>query len=380
MAMFRSTKICIGFMLLVLMVGLFAFTDIQSKFTNLPVKLKRLYLCDPIRSNTQYVYEVAIGAIFQNEAPYLKEWIEFHKLVGVQHFYLFNNLSSDDFATVLAPYVATGEVDLVEWPYKKTSSEHWYEIQCAAYDRAVEMACGNAKWLAIIDSDEFLFPTESDDLRVFLKEYEAFGGVGVNWQMFGTSGVAKIPADKLMIETLLLKAPEQFGENINMKSIVRPETVASCHSPHFVIYKLGYFSVDANKNRFAGAFPPSIAVDKIRINHYWSRDEEYFYRVKVSRREGLNEAPSTAEERVKKLNEVPDTTIQRFLPRLKESVTVSSAVPAKKFKYAGCRTAYVSFCSSSIALAMDSSQTEASSAPRSTYLNFLAGTAAVSFF
>lgn len=38
-------------------------------------------------------YELAICAIFQDEAAYLKEWIEFHKLVGVQHFYLYNHAS-----------------------------------------------------------------------------------------------------------------------------------------------------------------------------------------------------------------------------------------------------------------------------------------------
>ena len=38
-------------------------------------------------------YNVAVCAIFKNEAPYLKEWIEFNHLVGVEHFYLYNNNS-----------------------------------------------------------------------------------------------------------------------------------------------------------------------------------------------------------------------------------------------------------------------------------------------
>lgn len=318
MTIFKSVRWRLCCLFLTLFASLFALPEIRSKLSNLPVKMKRLYFRNPLHADTKYPYEVAVGTIFQNEAPYLKEWIEFHKLVGVQHFYLFNNLSSDDYTEVLAPYIATGEVDLVEWPYNKTSLEHWSQIQCAAYERAIEMAYGQAKWLAIIDTDEFLFPTESNDLALFLKEYEPFGGVGVNWQMFGTSRISKIPEDKLMIETLLLRAPEQFGEHINMKSIVRPETVASCQSPHFVVYKLGFFSVDADKNRFTGPFPPRISVDKIRINHYWSRDEKYFNRIKLSRRQSWLEEASVAEQRVANLNCVPDSTIQRFVPRLKE--------------------------------------------------------------
>ena len=40
-------------------------------------------------------YDLTIAAVFQNEAPYLKEWIEFHKLVGVEHFLLVDNESTD---------------------------------------------------------------------------------------------------------------------------------------------------------------------------------------------------------------------------------------------------------------------------------------------
>ena len=77
-----------------------------------------------------YQYELSIGAIFQNEAPYLKEWIEFHKLVGVEHFYLFNNCSTDDYLAILQPYIESGEVDLFQWPTRAVSWENWlYEVQ-----------------------------------------------------------------------------------------------------------------------------------------------------------------------------------------------------------------------------------------------------------
>ncbi|KIC71464.1 hypothetical protein DB44_DM00010, partial [Candidatus Protochlamydia amoebophila] len=33
-----------------------------------------------------YIYDLSVCAIFKNEAPYLKEWIEYHRLIGVKHF------------------------------------------------------------------------------------------------------------------------------------------------------------------------------------------------------------------------------------------------------------------------------------------------------
>lgn len=313
----RAEKIISFLILLCVVLAALIFPSFRSRLTNFPTEIKRFYFVDPIRPDTKYQYEVAVAAIFQNEAPYLKEWVEFHKLVGVQHFYLFNHLSSDDYLSMLAPYILKGEVELIQWPYKQTSFEHWNQIQTRAYEHAVKLAEGKVKWLAIIDSDEFLFPSNESGLGEFLKDYEAYGGLGVNWQLFGTSGVSEIPHDKLMIETLLLKAPEQFAENYHIKSIVRPETVACCHNPHFVVYKYKYFQVNPNKERFSGPFPPYIDVDKIRINHYWSRDEHFFYITKVDRRAGFNEAASFAEQREKKLNATLDDAILRFVPPLR---------------------------------------------------------------
>src|SRR5690348_6409443 len=58
-------------------------------------------------------YYLSACAIFRNEAPYLAEWLVFHLGVGVEHFYLYENNSTDDFESVLAPFFERGEVTLV---------------------------------------------------------------------------------------------------------------------------------------------------------------------------------------------------------------------------------------------------------------------------
>ena len=59
---------------------------------------------------------LAACAIFKDEGPYLAEWLEFHLLVGFEHLFLYDNRSEDDFAQVLARYVAEGAVTLTDWP------------------------------------------------------------------------------------------------------------------------------------------------------------------------------------------------------------------------------------------------------------------------
>ena len=43
------------------------------------------------RAFSEKKYKLSICAIFKNEANYLKEWIEYHRMVGVEHFYLYNS-------------------------------------------------------------------------------------------------------------------------------------------------------------------------------------------------------------------------------------------------------------------------------------------------
>lgn len=45
---------------------------------------------------------LAVCVIIKNEARYLAEWIVYHQLVGVDHFYIYDNNSEDDLAGVLA--------------------------------------------------------------------------------------------------------------------------------------------------------------------------------------------------------------------------------------------------------------------------------------
>lgn len=263
-------------------------------------------------------YDVAVCAIFQNEAPYLKEWVEFHRLVGVKHFYLFNNLSTDDYQTVLEPYVKTGLVELIQWPYEPNESEGWNRIQCNAYNHALQLAYGRVKWLAVLDVDEFLFPVKVKTLSEFLLDYEFCAGLVVNWQMYGTSGVDKLNLGQLMIESLLMKAQYDYNENIHVKSIVRPKLVEKFKNPHHAIFRSGFYAVNSNREKVIGPYNSPILIDKIRINHYWSRDAEFFNRVKVPRRETWKDGGCW--ERLNNLNQESDPVILKYVKELKKSL------------------------------------------------------------
>jgi glycosyl transferase family 92 len=267
-------------------------------------------------------YELAIGAIFQNEEPYLKEWIEFHKLVGVDHFYLYNHSSTDGYLAVLEPYILSGEVELFDWPVPANSWNEWiHEVQPAAYVNCIKRAKGRAKWLALIDIDEFLTPTSESSILEILKDYEECAGVCFNWKTFGHSWLYEQPRDQLMIEALILRAPDERTTNLGVKSIVRPETVESCKHPHYVIYKEGFYHVNADKERDIDANGATARVhyDRLAVNHYWSRTGSYLYKKLKRYQLWFPEIdPEKWIEYVFGMNEVADHSMERFIVPLRD--------------------------------------------------------------
>ncbi|MBQ9334655.1 MAG: glycosyltransferase family 92 protein [Lachnospiraceae bacterium] len=138
-------------------------------------------------------YYVSIGAIFKNEGQYLKEWLDYHILVGIEHFFLYNNNSTDNYLDILGKYIDNGIVTLIDWPYNQKQMEAY--VDCA------ERFSSKSNWIGFIDIDEFITPISHDSVGAFLKEYENYGSVLIPWMIFGSSGKEDRCMDDLVIES-----------------------------------------------------------------------------------------------------------------------------------------------------------------------------------
>ena len=97
-----------------------------------------------------FLHDLSIVAIMKNEGPYIKEWLDYHLLAGVDHFYLYDNESPDNQAEVVKPYVAAGLVDYIFAPGQV--------MQYVAYNDAVKKFKFFNRYMAFIDGDEFVYP------------------------------------------------------------------------------------------------------------------------------------------------------------------------------------------------------------------------------
>ena len=128
-------------------------------------------------------YDLAIVAILKNETPYLREWLDYHLLAGVEHFYLYDNDSSDNYDEIIAPYVVAGLVT-----NKKFSGG---SAQFAAYADAVLNYRFQCRRMAFIDLDEFIYPKSNRSIAEVIDEIllrTSAAGLAINWQLFGSSG------------------------------------------------------------------------------------------------------------------------------------------------------------------------------------------------
>lgn len=242
-----------------------------------------------------YEYNLTILAIFQNEAPYLKEWIDYHLKVGVEHFVLYNHYSDDNYQEVLSPYVQSGVVEL-----RNCTMREFPKVQILSYREGIYIEKNRSKWLALIDIDEFIVPKVHNTITSFLQnyEYQTVAGLVVNWQLFGTSGIKSLNGISLL-RNLTWKFPSYFdsdwSSNKFIKSIIRPDRIdensSDYHCGNHVFMPLqGYYLVNSNHNRqYVVCKIDTVTIDQIQLNHYWFRDEDWFYEYKIRRREGVGE-------------------------------------------------------------------------------------------
>lgn len=276
-------------------------------------------------------------AVFRNEAPYLSEWIEFHRAVGVEHFYLYNNDSRDDFRPTLATRIADATVTLTDMP------EH--PVQIKAYDHCLSSHRLDARWIAFIDVDEFLLPVAISDLRQVLADYERHPALCVNWMVYGSSGRICAPRDELVIEAFTRRAPIRWPWNSQIKSVLDPKrTVRALHAHHFEL--LGSApAVDERHQPVHSSATRAVSVDRIRINHYAVKSFEEFLRRRSRGRATVTAIRPLKHFAVFDRNEEIDTCACHWADRIRTEVRTVPLSPGPRillsFRYIAMRIAHV---------------------------------------
>jgi hypothetical protein len=234
----------------------------------------------------QPVHAIGMATVVRNEARYLPEWIEFHTMLGVERFFIYDNGSTDDLHGALAPYVERGCVNIIPW----LSFDVYANTQTQAYGHAIANLGPSCRWVGFFDVDEFVFPTEAEGLVPFLDAREHLPAIGVVGLFFGTSGHQEPPAGRVIDvyhHGVPLEVQKRFPRMLNIKSFVQPHRVELARSAHYFNLDQGsaiaYSEYGDALHHMPRGRPERLTTDLIRYNHYFTRSRSEFEAKRVRR-------------------------------------------------------------------------------------------------
>ena len=241
-----------------------------------------------------FLHNLAVVAIIKNEAHCLKEWLDYHLAAGVDHFYLYDNGSTDETRALLEPYIKTRLADYFSVPGAL--------VQMPAYNDAVHRFRFACRYMAFLDCDEFIFPKSNRSIAEVVDEILAdkpqAAGLAVNWQVFGSNGQETADYSKGVLERFTRRAESNWFEpmtedslpvgNIHVKTIANPRLIRYIVNPHYAYYFDGAFAVNSNGEPVRTWGNEPVLTDKIVVNHYYTKSREEFL-AKLNRgREGVD--------------------------------------------------------------------------------------------
>jgi hypothetical protein len=260
-----------------------------------------------LHNRDRFEKELIVVTKVKNEASYIKEWIEYHKLVGVEKFIIYDNESEDNLKEILQPYIDSGEVVYIFQP------GGFRQFQEDIVTESIKKYRNISKWIAVIDIDEFIVPLKREKITDVIDDIEKIVerkiySLEIHWVMYGYSGHYSKP-EGLVIENYTKSA----GINRHVKSIVNPRTVIryEVHSGFHFFLLQGIEVDDSNTLNL---------IEHIRINHYYTRSYEDWISKEVRNNKLSKEEYKLPDFDPDFLSDKEDRVMDKYIPLLKNKL------------------------------------------------------------
>ena len=215
-------------------------------------------------------FDVSVMAILKDEAPNMEEWLCHHMAIGVDHFFLYDNGSTDELHDVLKPYADHGVVTTIYFPMRG--------LQRDANNHVVRFFGDTTEWIAYVDIDEFLVPENDESISHVMARYPDAEQVLVSRKEFCYSG-NRAPVEGLVTESYReysQNVPRMGTSEILAKPIIRPRGTArvGIHNAFTVHGRTLNTAGRPTSEEATVIEDPSYA--NLQMNHYFTKSWEEF--------------------------------------------------------------------------------------------------------
>jgi hypothetical protein len=258
------------------------------------------------------MYKLSVGTVFKNEGNSIKEWVEHYLHHGVEHFYLINDNSNDNYLEKIQYYLDKNIITL----YNAGSNFYNYTgRQKDMYNTYIlpHINNKNTEWLLMVDLDEYVWSPQNKDLNEILSQCSHFGQIQVNHTLFGSNCHITQPDSIVNCFTKrssCIDTKEPLG---NFKYFINSKFEFISLNVHHATFAIDEYH--SNKNIFI-----NLGQTYFRLNHYCCQSLNFWINTKCTRGDADNYKERKSEEfYIYDLNDVEDYDLMKQNQDLKKT-------------------------------------------------------------
>jgi hypothetical protein len=226
------------------------------------------------------MYKISVLAMFKNESMIIKDWVEHYLREGIEHFYLIDNGSTDDYYEKIKIYdkYITLTKDPTRLP-KGTQTHLFNKIYLETIKKETE-------WIIFCDIDEYIYARNGNNqiIDALNKLPENVEKIWLPWKCFGSNGNKSQP--NIIIKSFTKRKDgytknDGFGKIIcrtaNLVRIMTCGHIVRLNENNIMYNANGQNLDDYNLNE------ENCKSLNLHLNHYMLMSEEYYLKVKSVR-------------------------------------------------------------------------------------------------
>ena len=221
---------------------------------------------------------ITLCLMSRDESKYLKEWIIYHKLIGINNFIIYLHNNSDNSYDLINNIKQKLGVN-ISLHIENTENIDW-QVKSTMFNKIINEA--STEFFCCLDIDEFIVLPQSDHIEeiLTLPIFNGFGGIAVYQDIFGSNNQTESP-NGLVIENYIKRNPNNIELSKgypdytkpndlykHIKTIVRKNFYMKILNSHE--YNTSSPVIDENGDLYR-SYAVKRPVSKIKINHYFTK-------------------------------------------------------------------------------------------------------------
>jgi hypothetical protein len=226
------------------------------------------------------MYKLSVLAMFKNEGMIIKDWIEHYLREGVEHFYLIDNGSTDDYYEKIKIY--NKYITLTKDPTRLIKGTQTYLFNKIYLTKIKK----KTTWIIICDIDEYIYARNGNNKITNVLNNIALDveKIWLPWKCFGSNGNKTQPNN---IIDSFTKRKEGYTKNngfgkiicrtINLNKIMTCGHVVNLNKNNIL------YNANGQKIETYNLDEENCQKLNLHLNHYMLMSEEYYQNIKCIR-------------------------------------------------------------------------------------------------